>query len=374
MVIPRSASQVTSCIGLSSHSNGGACIVSSSNIVVARGLTGALNISINSAIAFGADRANATARPMGITKVIRGCVCRCVCVAPGMCGRLFGRATSLGAVFVGASNAISSRALSGRLVSLDTVGSIAVGDAARGRVDSIVGDLLFVIMVLVITTKLLTFIILCGLGGVGVARHEHRLTALGILNFCGGRLTFCICHRGVMLAVFNIVFNVILNVVLRTCIVDAVRASCVVFNGRVATLDCLTDVLLAILFATVIGFIVCFELGGVSVIRSLGDTRWAFLVCVLACVLYNSVVTPRCVNTIRLARDPFKRTNWATKRHNMWGTSHLNDLFFKNYPFVLWFVCMCVPQNVYREGVTGKIFGDIKELWSQQVRQGDGHR
>lgn len=115
---------------------------------------------------------------------------------------------------------------------------------------------------------------LCGLGGVGVARQRERLTALGILKFCSNRISRCMFQRGVLLSFVKVLTNTIFKVLLRQCIVAAIRMSTIVFKEGVGPVDFICDKVVAFKFSVFMGVIVRFGLGGVGVMRSLGDIRW----------------------------------------------------------------------------------------------------
>lgn len=257
-----------------SQGAGRVCSLSSGKTVLARGMTGLLRIGINSGLAVSASSKRGA---ILVDTVYRGCVKRCLCVASRICRGAFNRTPTCGSVCCEARSHAARRtgSINRGVVGYSKALDVDCAADLGGRISRVLRDLSVIVIMLVVSTKVLTFMILCGLGGVGVARHGERLTALGMLKFCSGRISSCICERGVLLALVKTLTKLLVKGVLRHFVIRAIRVSSIVFKQGVSPPDFLCTFLLAITFSLFIGKIVCFGLGGVGVIRSLGDMRWS---------------------------------------------------------------------------------------------------
>lgn len=234
LVIPSSGRGVRSFLDFRDEAGGSRiCSLGGSRIVLARGVTSLLGMGIKSRLAVRSR--SEKSRAIAINTVYRGCVDRCLCLSPRGCRRLCNMPTRCGAVVcdTGSKGSSRVRGVKAGLLSVSKMLGMDCADDVRKELSSVLQDLGLIVIMLVMSTKVLTFIMLCGLGGVGVARHRERLTALGILKFCSKRITSCMCERGVLLAVVKSIINVILNGLLRQCVVLAIRIRRTVFKHRV---------------------------------------------------------------------------------------------------------------------------------------------
>lgn len=174
------------------------------NTMVSRQLTRVLGISINSAFAMG-SRGN-TRHAVGITNVDRVCVNRFVFVGTRYCRRIFNSRCDAGTCVIelGSRDGTGARHRNTGFVGLTTIHNIIRGAARGGVISAVIKSLGRVVRILVLITILLTIIVLCSLAGLGISRHVHRLSAVGILNFRADRAAVCVCHRAVLLSLLNV--------------------------------------------------------------------------------------------------------------------------------------------------------------------------
>lgn len=273
LIMPRGPRGFSRVISLRAEGNGRRLGLSSDKMVLDRGVYDRLKVGANSGVVLGISNGGTR---IGIDKVFRRCLCGFICVAPATCGDLFNDSYACGvtSITLGSTSSSTYSRFNSRILSSSGVTTMDCVTSDLGRFQGVLGSLSLIIAIVVVYTTTLTFIMLCGLAGVGVTRHIHRVTAFGILKFCGHRASSFVCGRGVVLALLKVVMNLFLKGLLANFVVRAIRISGIVFKESVCFASCLCTTKLAFLFSVLMGTIVDFGVGTIGVIRDLGDIRW----------------------------------------------------------------------------------------------------
>lgn len=178
-----------------------------SNLILAAGLTRLLKIRMNSQLAMRILRKRHHHLAMPITKLISRLINLTICVSVGTLGALLQRKPAISKTCLGISP-LRDRALCRRLGHAPTITDITRHHATLRRFRSavttaskIVGD------ILVLFTYVVTITIICGTTHVTLSRHDHRLTALQVVNFARHRVTFVLLNRRTLLALATVPIN-----------------------------------------------------------------------------------------------------------------------------------------------------------------------
>lgn len=138
--IPRGARGFGRSMALHSEGSRRRCRLASSKTIVYRGATSLVNIGTKSGVVL---RGSGEGCGMGVATIARGCVKRCICVAPPYCRGAFKRGPGCSDAMcaVGRSTRDSLRALKGTVLGCPTTLDVDCADDATNRMRQVLNSL-----------------------------------------------------------------------------------------------------------------------------------------------------------------------------------------------------------------------------------------
>ena len=166
-------------------------------------------------------------------------------------------------------DADSVRKMSAQLLSQDGVKAVVQNTSMIHRIETIVGSLSRVMILLTIVSVLLAIVILYNLTTINVAERIRELSTIKVLGFLNREVTLYIYRETMVLSLIGIGVGLLLGKVLHRVIIEAVAPAFVRFNPQVGLDVYIWPCIFIVLILTVLGILVNHMLKKVDMLEAL---------------------------------------------------------------------------------------------------------
>ena len=166
-------------------------------------------------------------------------------------------------------DADSVRKMSAQLLAQDGVKAVVQNTSMIHRIETIVGSLSRVMILLTIVSVLLAIVILYNLTTINVAERIRELSTIKVLGFLNREVTLYIYRETMVLSLIGIVVGLLLGKVLHRVIIEAVAPAFVRFNPQVGLDVYIWPCIFILLILAVLGILVNHMLKKVDMLEAL---------------------------------------------------------------------------------------------------------
>ena len=166
-------------------------------------------------------------------------------------------------------DADSVRKMSAQLLSQDGVKAVVQNTSMIHRIETIVGSLSRVMILLTIVSVLLAIVILYNLTTINVAERIRELSTIKVLGFLNREVTLYIYRETMVLSLIGIGVGLLLGKVLHRVIIEAVAPAFVRFNPQVGLDVYIWPCIFIVLILAVLGILVNHMLKKVDMLEAL---------------------------------------------------------------------------------------------------------
>lgn len=229
----------------------------------------ALGVSAGDMITIKEDE---TAEPVGdvrVAGVVENYLSSYIYMTPNIYKALYGETASLNAALIKVDPSADTNAVAEDLLDINGVTSVSMNATTQAQVNSMLGNLNVIIVLMILAAGLLAFIVLYNLNNINITERRRELATLKVLGFYPGELAAYVYRENVILTLFGTVLGMGLGFVLHWFVMQTVETETVMFGAEMRFTSYLFSVLLTVLFAVLVNALMYFRLKKIDMIESL---------------------------------------------------------------------------------------------------------
>ena len=194
-----------------------------------------------------------------------------VIMTPEVYAKFYGVAPQNNAIFVQFKDkdASSVQKAAADLMALDGVKAVVQNTSMVSRINTIVGSLSRVMMILTAVSILLAVVILYNLTNINVAERIRELSTIKVLGFLNKEVTMYIYRETILLSVIGIVVGLLFGRVLHRVIIETVAPGFVMFNPAVGWFVYVLPCVIVIVILVALGYMVNHLLQRIDMLEAL---------------------------------------------------------------------------------------------------------
>lgn len=194
-----------------------------------------------------------------------------VIMTPEVYAKTYGEMPIDNAIFVQfkEKDASSVQKAAADLMALDGVKAVVQNTSMVSRINTIVGSLSRVMMILTAVSILLAVVILYNLTNINVAERIRELSTIKVLGFLNKEVTLYIYRETILLSVIGIVVGLLFGRVLHRVIIETVAPGFVMFNPAVGWFVYVLPCVIVIVILVVLGYMVNHLLQRIDMLEAL---------------------------------------------------------------------------------------------------------
>lgn len=194
-----------------------------------------------------------------------------VIMTPEVYAKTYGEMPTDNAIFVQFKDkdASSVQKAAADLMALDGVKAVVQNTSMVSRINTIVGSLSRVMMILTAVSILLAVVILYNLTNINVAERIRELTTIKVLGFLNKEVTLYIYRETILLSVIGIVVGLLFGRVLHRVIIETVAPGFVMFNPAVGWFVYVLPSVIVIVILVALGYMVNHLLQRIDMLEAL---------------------------------------------------------------------------------------------------------
>ena len=137
------------------------------------------------------------------------------------------------------------------------------------RLDSMLGSLDVVIVVLIISAGMLAFVVLYNLNNININERKRELATLKVLGFFDGEVSSYVFRENVLLTVFGCILGVVLGSALHRYVITTVEIESYMFGRIIKIPSYLLAIALTFGFSFLVNLLMHFKLKKIDMVESL---------------------------------------------------------------------------------------------------------
>ena len=194
-----------------------------------------------------------------------------VIMTPEVYAKTYGEMPTDNAIFVQFKDkdASSVQKAAADLMALDGVKAVVQNTSMVSRINTIVGSLSRVMMILTAVSILLAVVILYNLTNINVAERIRELSTIKVLGFLNKEVTLYIYRETILLSVIGIVVGLLFGRVLHRVIIETVAPGFVMFNPAVRWFVYVLPSVIVIVILVALGYMVNHLLQRIDMLEAL---------------------------------------------------------------------------------------------------------
>ena len=194
-----------------------------------------------------------------------------VIMTPEVYAKTYGKMPQDNAIFVQFKDkdASSVQKAAADLMALDGVKAVVQNTSMVSRINTIVGSLSRVMMILTAVSILLAVVILYNLTNINVAERIRELSTIKVLGFLNKEVTLYIYRETILLSVIGIVVGLLFGRVLHRVIIETVAPGFVMFNPAVGWFVYVLPSVIVVVILVALGYMVNHLLQRIDMLEAL---------------------------------------------------------------------------------------------------------
>ena len=240
-----------------------------SGALISEKLAKLLNVKTGDTFTFpNKDGEDVTLTVGGIVEMYAG---HFVIMTPEVYAKAYGVVPQDNAIFVQFKDkdASSVQKAAADLMALDGVKAVVQNTSMVSRINTIVGSLSRVMMILTAVSILLAVVILYNLTNINVAERIRELSTIKVLGFLNKEVTMYIYRETILLSVIGMVVGILFGRVLHRVIIETVAPGFVMFNPAVGWFVYVLPCVIVIVILVALGYMVNHLLQRIDMLEAL---------------------------------------------------------------------------------------------------------
>ena len=193
-------------------------------------------------------------------------------ISPGLYEKLFGSVPETNNILFKGTDSADEAAIEKtgqELLKNKAALSVTYIGTLAERLDSMLGSLDVVIVVLIISAGMLAFVVLYNLNNININERKRELATLKVLGFFDGEVSSYVFRENVLLTVFGCILGVVLGSALHRYVITTVEIESYMFGRIIKIPSYLLAIALTFGFSFLVNLLMHFKLKKIDMVESL---------------------------------------------------------------------------------------------------------
>lgn len=191
-------------------------------------------------------------------------------LTPALYEQIYGEKPEYNSIFIKTENGISGAEAAGeRLLKKDAVLNVTYTSSLKSQLDSMLGALDIVIVVLIISAGMLAFVVLYNLNNININERRRELATIKVLGFFDGEVAAYVYRENILLTVIGAAAGILIGKFLHVFIITTVEVDACMFGRTIKTLSYLYGTLFTFAFSIIVNLVMYFKLKKIDMVESL---------------------------------------------------------------------------------------------------------
>ena len=193
-------------------------------------------------------------------------------ISPGLYEKLFGSVPEANNILFKGTDSADEAAIEKtgqELLKNKAALSVTYIGTLAERLDSMLGSLDVVIVVLIISAGMLAFVVLYNLNNININERKRELATLKVLGFFDGEVSSYVFRENVLLTVFGCILGVVLGSALHRYVITTVEIESYMFGRIIKIPSYLLAIALTFGFSFLVNLLMHFKLKKIDMVESL---------------------------------------------------------------------------------------------------------
>ncbi len=155
------------------------------------------------------------------------------------------------------------------LLQMDAVLNITYTGTMAEQIDSMLGAMDIVMIVLIVSAGMLAFVVLYNLNNININERRRELATLKVLGFYNGEVGAYVYRENVLLTLIGALLGVLIGKLLHAYVISTVEVDACMFGRNINPDSFVYSVLFTITFSVIVNFVMYFKLKKIDMVESL---------------------------------------------------------------------------------------------------------
>ena len=155
------------------------------------------------------------------------------------------------------------------LLAQDTVLNITYTRTMAGQIDSMIGAMDIVMVVLIVSAGMLAFVVLYNLNNININERRRELATLKVLGFYDGEVAAYVYRENVLLTIIGAVLGCVIGKLLHAYVITTVEVDMCMFGRNINPQSFIYGTLFTIGFSVIVNYAMYFKLKKIDMVESL---------------------------------------------------------------------------------------------------------
>lgn len=155
------------------------------------------------------------------------------------------------------------------LLQMDAVLNITYTGTMAEQIDSMLGAMDIVMIVLIVSAGMLAFVVLYNLNNININERRRELATLKVLGFYNGEVGAYVYRENVLLTLIGALLGVLIGKLLHAYVISTVEVDACMFGRNINPDSFVYSVLFTIAFSVIVNFVMYFKLKKIDMVESL---------------------------------------------------------------------------------------------------------
>ena len=155
------------------------------------------------------------------------------------------------------------------LLAQDAVLNVTYTGTMAEQIDSMIGAMDIVMIVLIVSAGMLAFVVLYNLNNININERRRELATLKVLGFYDGEVGAYVYRENILLTIFGMALGVFIGKLLHAYIITTVEVDSCMFGRNINLDSFFYAILFTIVFSVIVNFVMYFKLKKIDMVESL---------------------------------------------------------------------------------------------------------
>lgn len=228
-----------------------------------------LGVSVGDSIFIRHSESDAYSKEVKVTGITENYIFNYIYMTPNLYQSIYGSAPEINILMLKTADSANMDDISSRLLSINGVNSVTMNEDELGELNTVINNLYFIVIVMIIAAAILAFVVLYNLNNINISERRRELATLKLLGFYNGELAQYVYRENIILTLLGTLLGVGLGIVLHQFVMVTVETDIYMFGRELEWYSIAIAAVLTIIFAMIVNSIMYFKLKKVDMIESL---------------------------------------------------------------------------------------------------------
>lgn len=160
-------------------------------------------------------------------------------------------------------------ALAARLLGMDNVLNVSVSSVVRDRIDSMMGSLIYIVLLTIVCAAALAFIVIYNLTNINITERFREIATVKVLGFYQWESAIYVLRENIILTILGALVGIPMGVWLNSFIIEQIKVDMISLTPRITLVSFGSALLLTFVFSALVDFLMYFRLNKINTAEAL---------------------------------------------------------------------------------------------------------